>query len=366
MPVYKNEKAGSWFCKFYFTDWTGTRKQKKKEGFQTKREAQEFEREFLNKAHASCDMTFGSLVQLYMEDSKTRLKPTTYSNKEFIINTKLLPFFKDMPINTITPATIRKWQNELLSDPRKYSQTYLKTVNNQASAVFNYAVKYYRLENNPCRLAGTMGKKNADEMEIWTVDEFNRFIKAVEDKPTSKVIFNLLFWTGMRSGEMLALTVEDFDFQANTVSISKNYARHNREDLILPPKTPKSKRVITLPPFLSQMVRAYSTSIYANDPSGRLFGQTKHYLLHEMIRGCKKSGVKRIRIHDLRHSHASFLIEKGFSPLLIADRLGHENIETTLQTYSHLYPNKHSEVATLIEAEHNKTIPAERKRSQRS
>lgn len=349
MPVYKNEKSGSWFCKFYYTDWTGNRKQKKKEGFRTKKEAQEFEREYLSKAHASCDMSFGSLVELYMEDCKHRLKPTTYSNKEFLIATKLLPFFKDMPINVITPATIRKWQNELLSDSKGYSPTYLKTVNNQASAIFNFAMKYYRLESNPCRLAGTMGKKHADEMSIWTVQEFNRFIKAVEDKLPSYVMFQLLFWTGMRSGELLALTVDDFDFAEHAVSISKNYARHNKEDLILPPKTPKSKRIITLPPFLSSIVERYSTCIYVDDPHNRLFNYTKHYLHHEMDRGCKKSGVQRIRIHDLRHSHASFLIEKGFSPLLIAERLGHENIETTLQTYSHLYPNKHGEVADLIE-----------------
>lgn len=355
MPVYKNEKSGSWFCKFYYIDWTGNRKQKKKEGFRTKKEAQDFEREFLSKAHASCDMAFGSMVELYMEDCKHRLKPTTFANKEFLIGTKLLPFFKDMPINTITPATIRRWQNELLSDPKGYSPTYLKTVHNQVSAIFNFAVKYYRLENNPCRLAGSMGKKNADEMNIWTVEEFDQFIQAVGNKPASVVIFNLLFWTGMRSGEMFALEVADFDFVAGTVSITKNYARQKKEDLILPPKTPKSKRVITLPRFLSDMVKAYSKTMYADHPSGRLFSQTKHYLLHEMKRGCKLSGVKRIRIHDLRHSHASFLIEQGFSPLLIADRLGHENIETTLQTYSHLYPNKHSEVAALIEEVRNST-----------
>ena len=146
MPVYKNEKTGSWFCKFYYTDWTGSKKQKKKEGFRTKKEAQEFERAFLSKANASCDMTFGSMVELYMEDCKHRLKPITYANKQFLINTKLLPFFKDMPINSITPATIRRWQNELLSDPNGYSPTYLKTVHNQTSAIFNFAVKYYKLE----------------------------------------------------------------------------------------------------------------------------------------------------------------------------------------------------------------------------
>ena len=349
MPVYKDEKRNTWYASFYFTDWMGNRKRKKKEGFAKKSDAQAFEREFLNKAHASCDMTFGSLVELYMDDCKSRLKPTTCSNKEFIINLKLLPFFQSMPINMIDAVAVRKWQNELISHENNYAQTYLKTVNNQLSAIMNYAVKYYKLPVNPVRVCGSMGKKNAASMKFWTVDEFNKFIAVVGDKPNSKVIFELLFWTGMRSGEMLALTLNDFDFNAMTVSISKNYTRLDKQDLILEPKTPKSKRTITIPKFLGEMVQNYVSRLCDYEPNERLFSSTKYFLHHEMERGCKKSGVKKIRVHDLRHSHASFLIEMGFSPLLISERLGHENIETTLGTYSHLYPNKQSEVADKIE-----------------
>ena len=110
-----------------------------------------------------------------------------------------------------------------------------------------------------------------------------------------------------------------------------------------------SSDLITLPKFLCELIQDYSSRLYDYEPNDRLFHVTKYFLHHEMDRGCKKSGVKRIRIHDLRHSHASLLIEMGFSPLLISERLGHENIETTLQTYSHLYPNKHSEVADKLE-----------------
>ncbi len=350
MPVYKDEKRNTWYTSFYFTDWMGNRKRKKKEGFTKKSEAQAFEREFLNKAHASCDMTFGSLVELYMEDCKSRLKPTTCSNKEFVINSKLLPFFKNTPINCIDAVAVRKWQNELISDESNYAQTYLKTVNNQLSAIMNYAVKYYKLPVNPVRVCGSMGKKNADSMQFWIMDEFNKFMTAVEDKPNSKVIFELLFWTGMRSGELLALTLNDFDFEAMTVSINKNYTRLEGKDLILDPKTPKSKRTITIPTFLAKIVKDYASRLCDYEPNERLFSVTKYFLHHEMERGCKKSGVKKIRVHDLRHSHASFLIEMGFSPLLISERLGHENIETTLGTYSHLYPNKQSEVASKIES----------------
>lgn len=343
MPVYRKEKTGMWYCKFCYTDWKGTRKQKKKEGFKTKKEAMDYEREFLFRTVRSCDMAFASLVALYLEDCRPRLKPTTLETKKTMIYQKILPYFEKMDVDKITPATIRQWQNDLME--QGYSPTYLKSIHNQASTIFNFAVKYYRLSSNHCKTAGSIGKKQAEDMRIWTPDEFHRFVKAVYNKPSSWVAFHLLFWTGIRSGELLALTQEDFDFDAKTMSISKNYARQNQKDLILSPKTPKSKRIVALPDFLVEIVREYAKE----HAEGRLFPQTKHYLYHEMQRGCRISGVQRIRVHDLRHSHASFLIESGCSPLLIAERLGHENIQTTLQIYSHLYPNKQLEVACKIQ-----------------
>ena len=347
MPAYKNER-GTWSVKFRYTDWTGKRKQKKKEGFATKKEAQLFESDFLNKCKTAVDITFSNLVENYMEDCKVHLRPTTIANKQHLISTKILPYFADMPICDIDISTVRKWQNELISHENEYSQTYLKTVHNQLSAIFNFAVKYYKLPSNPASACGSMGKKKADTMQFWTKEEFNEFIKAVSDKPLSKVIFNLFFYSGMREGELLALTLNDFDFTNNTVSINKSFARHENKDLIQEPKTPKSKRIITLPVEIMEMVKDYSAMLYDYKPSQRLFVLTKSSLKREMVRGCKLSGVKEIRIHDLRHSHASLLIELGFAPLLISERLGHENVETTLNTYSHLYPNKHSEVAEIL------------------
>ncbi len=347
MSAYKNER-GSWSVKFRYTDWTGKRKQKKKEGFATKKEAQTFEVDFLNKCKTSVDITFANLVKNYMEDSKVHLKPTTLANKQYLIDTKILPYFADMPICDIDISTVRKWQNELISHDYGYSQTYLKTVHNQLSAIFNFAVKYYKLPSNPASACGSMGKKKAESMQFWTKEEFDTFIKALSDKPISKTIFYLFFYSGMREGELLALTLNDFDFDNNTVSITKNYVRLNNEDLIQTPKTPKSKRTITLPAEIMEMIKDYSSMLYDYKPTNRRFDCTKNFLQREMVRGCKLSGVKKIRIHDLRHSHASLLIELGFAPLLISERLGHENIETTLNTYSHLYPNKHGEVAEIL------------------
>jgi integrase len=352
MPVYKDKVRGTWYASFYYVDWNGERKKKKKEGFNKKSDAQEFERDFIKKQGGGSDMPFGSLVELYMEDSKSRVRSTTYENKKFLIDSKILPDFTDTPANTISPAMIRKWQNKLMSSESKYSQTYLKTVNNQMSAIFNFAVKYYGLPFNPVVRCGSMGKKHADAMKFWTKKEFDAFIDFYKDKDKLRFFyaFNLLFYTGIRSGEFLALTLNDFDFKENILHINKRYARIKLEDDIDKPKTPKSIRDITLPKFVSKIVQEYVNKLIDYEPSDRLFTCTKHTLQKELVHGCDYTGVKRIRIHDLRHSHASLLIEMGFSILLISERLGHDNIETTLRTYSHLYPNKHSEVAKKLDA----------------
>lgn len=353
MPAYKDAKTGKWYVQFWYTDYNGIKKKKMKRGFDKKSEAKKYESEYKLTTSGSSDMTFKSLVTDYLEDSSHRLRETTMESKKYLIDTKLLPFFGDMPINKIDAITVRKWQNFILKqttkEGKKLSQTYMKSINNQLSAVLNYAVKFYNLPNNPVRKTGSIGKKNADKMEFWTVTEFNNFIDPVSNKIQSKMIFNLLFWTGMRSGELLALTLNDFDREKKTVSITKSYVRLNKKDIISEPKTPKSNRVIALPDFIFDLLDEYLLALVDYENNERLFTVTKYYLNHEMKRGCKNSGVKKIRVHDLRHSHASLLIELGFSPLLIQERLGHEEIETTLNTYSHLYPNKQEEVADKLD-----------------
>ncbi len=362
MPAYKDDATGKWYASFKYRDWTGANKRKIKRGFATRRAALEWQRAFLDKAAGTPDMAFKALYSLYMEDCKARLRPTTYAGKEFLFQKMILPFFQDKAINAISPADVRKWQNTLLNAsyrphtqngrkeaPRRYTPTYLKTVHNQLSAAFNFAMKYYRLPTNPARMAGSMGKKRADAMQFWTVDEFRQFIAAFPTDSMAYAAFSLLFWSGMRSGELLALTVSDIDFKAGTVSINKSYSRLNGVDLIQPPKTPKSVRTITLPPFMLAILRQYINTLYKAAPRERLFEATKSWLTVNMARGCEKTGVKKIRIHDLRHSHASLLIDMGFSPLLIKERLGHENIETTLQTYSHLYPSRTDEMVEKLQ-----------------
>lgn len=352
MPVYKNEERNTWFCSFYYHDWQGNRKRKKKEGFKTQREAKAFERDFLNKTKADSTMTFKSLAELYLEDCKTRLKPTTYQVKQYVIGGKIAPYFNDMVVNNITVTVVRKWQNELLN--QGFTPTYVHKINGDLSAIMNFAVKYYNLPFNPVARCGSIGKARADTMQFWTLEEYNQFIGAVK-KPEFHFLFELLFYTGMREGEALALTLNDFDFDTHELNINKSLATVNGKTIIQTPKTAKSVRKIAIPDFICNDAKEYVKTIYGYKPTQRIFMTNKHTIAHEMQRCCKASGVKKIRVHDIRHSHASLLVELGFPILLISERLGHENINTTLQTYSHLYPNKQSEVADKLQ-ELNKMV----------
>ena len=258
-----------------------------------------------------------------------------------------MPYFGLKKITEITPANIIAWENELLA--KGYSQTYMKTVYNQLNAIFNYAVKYYDLQSNPCSKAGAIGKNKAEEMNFWTKDEFTKFVECVADKPMAYVAYNTLFWTGLRIGELMALTRADLDFTSKTLTVSKSYQRIEDRDVITPPKTPKSNRTISIPDFLCTLLKEYCDSLYEIGTNDRIFPFTKHYLHHEMKRGCEKSGVKRIRLHDIRHSHCALLYELGIPPLEIAERLGHERVETTMQVYAHLYPNKQEKLSAKLE-----------------
>ena len=295
-------------------------------------------------------MKFADFWKMYCADMETRLREHTMRTKKYIVELKILPYFGNKRVNDITAADIRQWQNELIK--MGYSPTYLKTINNQLSAIFNYAVRYYDLKSNPCAKAGSMGKSKAEEMDFWTGEEFRRFIDNVMNKRLSYMAFMTLYWTGMRLGELLALNPKDVDLEKRTIAITKSYQRLGKKDVITPPKTSKSKRVITIPEFLAADIKDYMDSLYDLQEDDRLFPITKYYLEHEMQRGIKESGVKRIREHDLRHSHASMLIELGFSTLEIANRLGHEKVETTLNTYSHLYPNKQTKRAERLDREY--------------
>lgn len=347
MAAYKDEKRGTWYVSFYYEDWIGKSKRKVKRGFRTKKDALNYEAEFKRSISANMDMTFGEFVEIYFRDKAGELKERTIKNKRDTIKAQLLPYFQDKPMSSITPADILQWQNVVRA--KGYSDDYLKTIQNQMTSIFTHAQNIYNLGSNPCKKVKRMGRTARKKMEFWTLDEFKQFMEGIEPGTRYYVLFDLLFWTGMREGEALALAPADIDFESNLIHITKTYFRMNSEDIITSPKTEESVRTISIPEFLKKELEEYIQKIYELPENERIFPIVHEAVQHKLKRRCAKSGVKKIRVHDIRHSHAAFLIHQGVQPLLIKERFGHTDIRITLNTYGHLYPNQQKALADMLE-----------------
>lgn len=355
MPAYKYTlKSGKtlWYASFYYTDWMGNYKRVVKRGFKTQREAKAYEDEFLSKTSEKSDILFSALVSNYLEDMSHRLKESTLQTKRYIIDLKILPYFKDMKICDIDSVKIRKWQNVLLDqrdeNGKRYSATYVRSIHNQLSAIMNYAVKHYGLRINPCHLTGTIGEQKAEEMNIWTKEQFEQFVEQVHSS-RMRIAFEILFYSGMREGELLALFPSDF-IEPNIIDIKKNYVvLKGGSERITKPKTPKSKRKVTIPESLFKEIQEYISLLYGIGPDDRIFEFKKQALYNNMKAASKRAGLPKIRIHDLRHSNASMLINAGVDIMEISRRLGHESTKTTWDTYGHLYPDKEAALGKFLE-----------------
>ena len=344
MPTYKDDKTGTWYCKFYYVNWQGEKKQKLKRGFKLQREAKDWKRKFLEQFAQNPDITFESLYEKYKAYITPRIRESSAAIRFNIIDSHVLPYFKVRIVSDISPADISAWQTEILK--KGLSETYTHSINVYLKAIFAYAVEYVGLQKNPC--TKSIGSLKSRKIDFWTPEEYKQFSEACKDNIEAFTIFEVLYYTGMRVGEALALTLNDIDFTACTISVTKTYYRITGKDLINPPKTAGSERTIAIPAFLVDELKEYISHLYEPDPNERIFNRRSQYVRSILQECADKAGVKQIRIHDLRHSHASMLINLGANPLLVAERLGHESPTITLKTYSHLFPSTQTEIVNKI------------------
>ena len=353
MSVYKDDKRGTWYVSI-----TVTRDKKKirktKRGFLSYKDARDWERRFIENIDKPKDMKFDDLMETYFEDLEGRLRRSSIINKESIIRTKILPFFSGRNVYDISAADIREWQTRMLRSG--FAQTYLRSIQEQMSAMMNFAVRYYDLPKNPCLTAGPMGKGNADEMEIWTIEEFMKFSAVLVKRPDILMAYTILFWTGMRLGEMLALNVGDVNLANKTISITKSLQRIHGVDIITEPKTPKSKRVVALPDVLVEQLEKYIKDLDDASANARLILVTKNVLENRIHEAARVAGVKEIHIHCLRHSHTALIASLGATPVEAAERLGHENVQTTLNIYSHVLPQWDTKLMQGIDEEYRRRV----------
>jgi integrase len=347
MPVYKDTERGSWYCQFYYEDWTGKRKKKYKRGFRTKKEAQDFEAEFKRVANANMDMTVASFIDVYLNDKVGELKVRTMRNKKYMIESHVTPYLGEKKMNEVTPSDIIQWQNEIRK--MNFSESYQRMLQNQVTAIFSHAQRIYNLSNSPCKKVKKMGRSDVRRLEFWTYDEYKKFIDTFEKGSRSYLMFEILFWTGMREGEMLALAMEDIDLENKQIHIKKTYYRANKQDIITEPKTDNSVRTIEIPVFLANEIEDYWKRLYQYPENERLFPVVAEAVQHSMKRHIVKADIKKIDVHSLRHSHCAYLIKQGVQPLIIKERLGHKDIKVTLNTYGHLYPSEQKKVASMLD-----------------
>ena len=199
MSVYKDKAQGTWYTSFRYVDWTGKKRQKMKRGFKTKREALNYENEFKNSVAVEPDMQMAKFVDIYFSDKKNELKANSIRNKQHMINKHIIPYFGDKKLNEITPADIIQWQK--IIQKNKFSKTYERMIQNQINALFNHAQRIYNLKENPCKKVKRMGKSDADKLDFWIKEEYDRFISGVDRKSEDYLMFEILFWTGIREGD---------------------------------------------------------------------------------------------------------------------------------------------------------------------
>lgn len=322
-------KEGVFFYSVRYKDPQGNTKQKtvQNKDWKTKKEAREASELFLMSVKASStDITVDQLYRLYMVEQEKHLKARTLLNIDSVYRNNIEPFFAKAIVRNITPRMIAQWQQELVA--HRYNNSTMITIQLRFRAILNFGTNFAYIDKNPFKNKFTQDQsQHKHEMAYWTPTEFKRFIRKVDD-PMFHCFFSLLYWTGMRQGEAVALTIGDIDFKENVINVSKTFDPANH--IVTNPKTSNSFRKIPMTSQLRQEIEAqmnWMKLIPGYNESHILFGFDKHInptkIKNQQAKAIRESGVKMIRIHELRHSHVSLLINNGYSSFEIAKRLGH-------------------------------------------
>lgn len=338
-------KQGIYYFSIYYKDSQGVRKQKKVENkeWKTKKEVQRQLDLFLISLNGKTEkVTVGHLFELFIEHKKDKLKLKSIYSMKNVYKLHIKPIFENRVVDSLTNSDIIKWQRGLLNDG--YRNKYLEMIQQLFRSALIYGVKYDYIEKNPFKIDSLRNRDEVkEEMLYWTIEEFKKFIGYV-DEPIFSAYFKMLYWCGLREGEAVSLLKSDIDFIKGTVSVSKTYDFiHN---IVTTPKTNTSYRTIALPDVvlraLDELMLEYQ-QIDGYNENVILFGFNKYIkpntIKRRQLEACKLSKVKVIRIHDLRHSHVSMLINYGFSAFEIAKRLGH-SVDMVNEVYGHLFPER--------------------------
>lgn len=347
-------ERGLWSVRFRYVEEDGQEKQKRLSGFSTKKEANNQYLDFVAKHKMNNkkihQITFSELFDEFEKYYKTKTKPSTYY--DLLSKSKLIrPFFDKFEVRKISAKLILDWQNSIA----KYSYNYKCHLRTILSGILRYAEKYYNIPNQLNKVDTFRRLEPKKEMQIWTPEEFHEVMKQVE-KFEYKIFYIALYYTGARKGEMLATTWNDWDLINNTLNINKSVSTKIQGGswMLTSPKNSTSVRKIKIPQLLSDYIVELKKYEKDNQAIGKfVFGGDQPLpetcVSRYLNNAAKETGIHPIRVHDLRHSHASLLISQGASIVGVAKRLGHSNTQQTLNTYAHLMPKDEDQIIKKLE-----------------
>ena len=368
MPSYEQNKDSKlWSVRFREIGDDGLQHQKRLSGFKTKRAAQlgyedyviEQQKKAQEKPAPAVDekpdpdeMPFSELAELYLKYVSNRTRESSMETLRSKFNTRILSFFGDRPLSSIHPADILSWVDSMQS----CSDTYIKELFGRIASMYRYGAKYHKVTDIMLDVDRPRKRKRKKEMQFWSLEEFETFIDHV-DHITYRPFFCTLYFTGCRRGECLALMWKDIDLNARTIRISKSATNKTKGApyKITDPKNDSSHRTIPIPSYLCDELSEYKRTLPDEHqaPTAFAFGGSRPLpttsIGNAFSKAISKSGVKPIRVHDLRHSCASLMISRGVSIVAVSKHLGHATVKQTLETYTHLLPDDQAQMISIME-----------------
>lgn len=349
---------------------TGKEKRTTRRGFKTIKEAKAAERDLLLDVEENCfssnedfqNPTFAEVAELWLEGYKSTVKPTTYQGVKIKLDVMIDLYFTDMKIQQISVAYCQKVAIKLSNRYILYTNYY-----SVISRVFKYATSIDIIKSNPLdKIIKPKNRPLKVKENYYTKQELTDFLKVCKEncKPVEYTFYHLLAFTGLRIGEAIGLMWSDVDFENKRLNISRTAVKIGKEQTVQDPKTKRSKRVITLDDetlnvlklWKRQQIKEYfqagktyqhdSNYIFTNSKGKWLLTATMKVKLSSFF--CKHNKLKKITPHGFRHTHASLLFEAGITAKIISDRLGHNNVQTTLDMYTHINDNQRVEVVDQL------------------
>lgn len=355
------KEASKWYYVIELgRDSNGKRRQKKKRGFKTKKEAQAALTKTLHELNTRTyiepsTQKFGEYLEQWLEYKKTSVAESTYRTYFGNLKTHILPEFENIPLANLKPLNIQQFYTKLLNEKQLNHNT-VRKIHTMLVNALDRAVKFDMISKNPAKQVDPP-KETKAEMEVWDVDEVHTFLSVAKESHLY-MVYLIAINTGMRQGEILGLSWDGVNLEDGIIYVSQTLSNDGKT-IIATTKTAAGMRTIAIPEELAADLKRHKLeqkkhrlkmgSLYTdlNLVCATSIGTTvsASNLRRNFNIFIKKANVKKIRFHDLRHTHATLMLKQGIHPKIVSERLGHADTRMTLDRYSHLLPNMQKEAA---------------------